>query len=91
MEVSSSARSVFDNLVFNFIKEENNLYMRLEYFMNIKVKAGERLMTIGISEKNVKRCIIQCQILDNIMEPIIEEHQKVVNKLKTFGIVVKHN
>ena len=91
MQVSSSAREVFDNLVFNLIKEENNLYTRLDYFLTLKVKAGERLMTLGASEENTRRCILQCQTLDNVMEPLIKEYQKVFDKLKTFGIVVKHN
>jgi hypothetical protein len=91
MEVSTAAREVSDMMIFSLIKEETKLYTKIDYFMDLKVKAGQRLFSMGANEANVKKCLTQCQTLDDAMEPIMREHQQVVSKLKAYGVVVNHN
>ena len=91
MEVSDAARQVCDMFTFYLIKEETELYTRLSYFIDLKVKSGQRLMTLGANEANIKKCLTQCELLDSIMEPIIKDHNKVVKQLKAYGIIVNHN
>jgi hypothetical protein len=91
MQVSSEAREVSDLVIFSLIQEETQLYSKLDYLMDLKVNAGQKLMTVGSNEANVKKCLSQCKMLDDTMEPFLKQHQKVVARLKAYGIVVNHN
>jgi hypothetical protein len=91
MQVSTEAREVSDLVIFSLIQEKTQLYSKLDYLMDLKVKTGQKLMTVGSNETNVKKCLAQCKMLDDTMEPFLKQHQKVVDRLKAYGIVVNHN
>jgi hypothetical protein len=91
MQVSSEARGVSDLVIFSLIKEESKLYVKIDYLMDLKVKLGQKLMTIGANEANIKKCLAQCKMLDDAMTPSLKQHQKVVDQLKAYGVVVTHN
>ena len=91
MQVSPAAREVCDMLIFSLIKEEIAIFNKLSHFIDLKVKSGQRMMTLGANEANIKMCLSNCEGLDGIMEPIIKDHEKVVKQLKAYGVVVNHN
>jgi hypothetical protein len=91
MQVSSEAREVSDLFIFSLIKQETKLYTQLDHLMGLKVKVGQKLMTIGANMANIKKCLAQCEMLDNTMAPLLKQHQKVVDHLKAYGIVVNRS
>ena len=91
MQVSSSSRMVSDVLISTLIKVEVKLYTKINSLMELKVKVGQRLFSMGANEANIKKCTVQCQMLDDEVAPLMKEHQQVVAKLKAYGVIVTHN
>ena len=90
MEVSASPCSLPVEVV-TLIKEENKLYSKLEYLMKLKGSIGEKMMTLEPNEANIKKCLTQSKILDDEITPIAKKHQKVIDQLRTYSIVISHS
>jgi hypothetical protein len=92
MQVSSAAREVPKSSVRDTISallaEEVKLYSKIEYFMTLKGKIGERLMKIEPNEANIKKCLAQSALLDMELRPLSDRHQKVIDALKVHGVAV---
>ena len=86
-----SAREVSEQFVFGLIKSENELYTKIKYFMTKKGEIGEKLMIRGLSQSQIARYYEMSKFLDSEIEPLASKHQLVVDQLRRFGVVVKHN
>jgi hypothetical protein len=92
MQVSTTAREVSDVMAFQLINEEVKLFAKIEHLMKLKGKIGEKLMAFGANEANVKKYLAQAELLDKEIKPLSDQHQKILDLLKTkFGIIVSHN
>jgi hypothetical protein len=90
MQSSQLALDVSNELISSLLKEELRLFTSLSYFMKMKGKIGEKLMKIEANEANIRKCQLQSELLDREMIPILNNHQKVVDKLRSLGVVVTH-
>lgn len=91
MQVSESAREVIQSFIYELVKCENNLFAELKYLMNLKNTIGEKLFSLGITESRVMKARVKLEIIDKQIEPLSNEHQKVTDQLRRFGMVVNHN
>ena len=91
MQVSTESRALADALAFKLIRDESKLYTKIEHLMKLKGKLGEKMMNFGANEANIKKYLVQSEMLDKEIIPLADTHQKVTDQLKArFGIVITH-